>query len=426
MTRPARVLSAMVLVATVFMATVSAATVLAAGCSSFSRPDLKIETRPRAADFHRGTLTELPIYDPAKAAEGWQVDLRGYDLSALDLKDRLSDLLHANFDSATRWPASLPGGFDPDSIMRTGKDPGLGIRSLHAEGITGKGVGLAIIDQALLVDHVEYAQRLRLYEEIHSPSATALMHGLAVASIAVGKTVGVAPEANLYYIAEEHWTSTASGTEYDLTSLAQSIDRILEVNRSLPAEKKIRVISISAGWKPGLKGYSEVTKAVNRAKKVGIFVVSSSLWTTYGLFFNGLGREPMADPNSAASYGPGSWWAQRLYSGQLAEFLASYCFTGFSEDQALLVPMDARTTASPTGPNDYVFYSEGGWSWSIPYIAGLYALACQVKPSINPLDFWKAALETATPLEVTKDSQTFRVGRLVNPPRLIEALQSGR
>ena len=30
--------------------------------------------------------------------------------------------------------------------------------------------------------------------------------------------------------------------------------------------------------------------------------------------------------------------------------------------------------------NEYVFYREGGWSWSIPYIAGVYALAAQVKP----------------------------------------------
>ncbi len=55
----------------------------------------------------------------------------------------------------------------------------------------------------LLVDHQEYRDRIRLYEEINIDKGTpAQMHGAAVASIAVGKTVGVAPEADLYYIAK--------------------------------------------------------------------------------------------------------------------------------------------------------------------------------------------------------------------------------
>ena len=44
--------------------------------------------------------------------------------------------------------------------------------------------------------------------------------------------------------------------------------------------------------------------------------------------------------------------------------------------------MDSRCTASPTGINDYVYYREGGMSWTVPYLAGLYALACQVNPDI--------------------------------------------
>lgn len=84
------------------------------------------------------------------------------------------------------------------------------MRELHALGITGKGVSIGIIDLTLLVDHREYAGRLRLYEEIHTlrgsegvPADTgeAQMHGPAVASIAAGITVGVAPDADLYYIA---------------------------------------------------------------------------------------------------------------------------------------------------------------------------------------------------------------------------------
>jgi hypothetical protein len=146
-----------------------------------------------------------------------------------------------------------------------GKNPGLGVRALHRLGITGNGVGVAIIDQALLVDHVEYRDRLRLYEEIHNGDETAAMHGPAVASIAVGRTVGVAPGADLYYIAETHGSVESRQFVFDFVPLARSIDRILEVNRSLPATRKIRVLSISEGWSPRQKGYAEVTAAVERA-----------------------------------------------------------------------------------------------------------------------------------------------------------------
>lgn len=40
--------------------------------------------------------------------------------------------------------------------------------------------------------------------------------------------------------------------------------------------------------------------------------------------------------------------------------------------------MDSRATANCSGDNGYIYYVEGGWS--IPYITGNYALACQVKP----------------------------------------------
>jgi len=52
----------------------------------------------------------------------------------------------------------------------------------------------------------------------------ARMHGSAVVSIAVGKNVGVAPEADLYYIAADFYRN-------DLYWVAEAIDRIMEIIR---------------------------------------------------------------------------------------------------------------------------------------------------------------------------------------------------
>jgi hypothetical protein len=372
-----------------------------------ARGDWGIVARPAAARADRPDLASLPRFD-ASSPNSHQLQLQGRDLRALDLRERLPDLLQASFDSHTQWPAALPEAFNPMRVMHAGKSPGLGVRALHDKGITGRGVSIAIIDMSLLVDHAEYEERLRLYEELHSMERLASMHGTAVASIAVGKTVGVAPEADLYYIADSFCTSsplpwasmlwqslrasrdaTASAATakelnrsvmamVDFRWAAKAIRRVLAINRRLPRERRIRAIAVEIGWSRGQTGYEAVTAAVEQAQREGVFVVSSCLSDTYGLRFHGLGREPMGAPEDPTSYHLFTDWGP-----------------GFDKP-TLLFPMDSRTTAAPTGGRDYAFYRHGGWSWVTPYIAGLYALACQVKPDITPEVFWKTALETGT------------------------------
>jgi hypothetical protein len=336
-------------------------------------------------------------------------------LTKLDLSKSGNDLLYADFDSKTKWPApnKMPGDFDWQKIMELNKDPGLGMRALHERGITGKGVSIAIIDQTLLVDHIEYKDRLRLYEEmedLREVGPQARMHGGAVTSIAVGKSVGVAPDADLYYIATGFCGAT-SLDDMDYSCWAKAIQRIVEINQALPRDRKIRVLSLSFGWTLKNKGYDEITSAVNEAQAAGIFVISSSLRFTDNLYFLGLGRSPLSDPNDFWSYKPGLWWEKDFYKNQFPT-------------KTLLIPMDSRTTASPTGVEDYVFYHEGGLSWSIPYIAGMYALTVQVKPAITPTDFWDIALSTGRTIHIGHNGKDYEFGVILDPQALIKELQS--
>jgi hypothetical protein len=367
---------------------------------------LGIARRLPPANFRRGRLTALPVYN-ADSGAMWQVDLRGWDVSSIDITQRKDDLLHADYDSKTIWPKALPDGFDPVKIMDLGRNPGLEVRALHAAGVTGKGVGIAIIDQGLLVDHVEYKDRIRLYEEIHSGDRSAAMHGPAVASIAVGKTVGVAPEADLYYIAETHGVFDGKGGfAWDLSWLAKSIDRIVEINEGLPKENKIRVISISLGISERLGNGALALEAIRRAREKGIYTAFVGSDPYFGM-----GRGPYADPDSPTSYLPGAFLAKSFYSGNSLSGIG--------------IPMDARCTASPTGIEDYVFYSEGGMSWTVPYVAGLFALACQVKPDVTPELFWKAAAETGDYSDSAKDGKSYRLQKIVSPAKLIQYLRTG-
>jgi subtilisin family serine protease len=379
-------------------------------------PLVSIERYPKPSDYSGLylELTSIPKFD-SNSDDPWQVDLRSRDLSKIDMTDSLADLLYATFDSKTQWPASdkIPAGFDWQKIMEIGKDPGLGMRSLHEQGIAGQGVGIAIIDQPLLVDHQEYRDRLQLYEEINIlPDSEAAMHGAAVASIAVGKTVGVAPGADLYYIGAwtGDWEPSTNNFTWNFKYYAQAVRRILEINQDLPEDRKIRVIAMQVGWSPDQVGYDDITAAVNEAKAEGILIVCSNLSDIYGFNFQGMGRDSLADPNQFESYVPGLWWAKNFYDGMPLR-------------QALLIPMDSRTTASPTGTEDYAFYRTGGWSWSIPYLAGTYALAVQVKPDITPEEFWATALETGKTIQLTHEGKKYAFGAILDPQALIAALQ---
>ena len=373
-----------------------------------------IQRSPAPFVWKRAAVTSIPGFK-AETGNLWQVDLRSLDLRALDLRGAISDLGQAYFDSATQWPAAdqLPAGFDPQKVLELGKNPGLGLRKLHEQGISGKGVGIAIIDQPLLTNHQEIQKQLRFYEETSevSPQDHATMHGTAVASLAVGQTVGTAPEADLYYIGT--WIcSDSKGTVQliDYACMARSVRRILAVNAALPAERKIRVLAIQAYWTTADKGMADLAAAMGDAKASGLLVVCPQMEQLHGFKFDGLGRDPLADPDAFSSYGPGYLSSKGFFA------------TG-NPANTLWVPMDSRSAAGLGGPADYAFFREEGWSWAIPYIAGVYALAAQVKPSITPEEFWATALQTGQMGQAVNNGQSVPIGPILDPTALIAALQ---
>lgn len=376
----------------------------------------KIDRRPSADDYSRlhGKVTRLPAYD-AEARDPFKNDLRSADLSKLDLRESGKDLLNMSFDSRTVWSPTerMSKEFDPARVMEIGKNPGLGIRSLHARGITGRGIGIAIVDQPLIIEHEEFGKRIRLYEETNiQPGTPSQMHGPAVASIAAGKTVGVAPETDIYYVAAFAFDTTGKDENRAMNFrwYAQAVRRIVEINHQLPLHKKIRTISLSIGWHESQMAADEMEQAVAAAKKAGMLVTSSSIGATHGVQINGLGRAPLADPDKFESYSPGTFWAKRLTDPRLPK-------------NALLIPMDSRCTASPTGAKDYAFYRQGGWSWITPYLAGVYALAVQVKPEITPDEFLSLALKSGHAMNWPADNTTIPLGVIIDPVVLIETLQ---
>lgn len=376
---------------------------------SCSGKEPEISRYPEPNMYTKEAYEVLP--DISDSYEIWRYDFRGMDVSHLDFKDSLEILKLSSFDTRTKWPDALHESYDPNQVMAMGKNPGLGVRSLHEQGITGKGISVAIIDQVLLVDHEEYADRIQYYNEENISADYATMHGGAVTSILAGKSVGVAPESTIYYIATEAGKYTNNEFERDLSYMATAIDHLVEINEALKESEKIRVISISLGWMPGTEGYETLMASIERAKEANIFVCSVSTDRSYDVDFIGLGRDVLKDPDEFSSYQPGLFY----YDHYLED--SSFC------DWMPMIPMDSRTTASPAGTSDYVFYSDGGMSWAVPYFAGVYALACQVDPDITVDEFYKAVSKTSYKVDlVDTDDQTARQW-IIDPVALIDELQ---
>lgn len=201
-------------------------------------------------------------------------DLRRKDLSTKNLVDISVDVSRTTeFDTETIWPEKekLPKNFDPEKLLEESKNPGLGIRELHKQGIDGRGIVVAIIDQKLDVDHQEYKGSIWDYSEYgEAKDEDISMHGPAVASLLVGKDCGVAPGAKLVYKA------VPSGRNFLFQ--AQALSDILDSNKNLPQNEKVRVVSCSIGYMPENPelGLDEWVDTLKKAKEAGIFVVDAN------------------------------------------------------------------------------------------------------------------------------------------------------
>lgn len=356
-------------------------------------------------EMDRNVLSELPKYSSGYLP--FLIDLRSYDVSHFDLADYAKELNVSTYDTNTVWPVEIPSGFEPKKILEMGKNPGLGIRNLHERGITGKGVNVAIFDSALYQGHDSYKSNIITYEMINCLDDSVHMHGSLVTSIFVGDTIGVAPDAKVYYIAMTFGDYLETGPEKNLNYLVQGINRVLEINTHLPADEQIKVISISTGIDEGTKGYNSFISAVDQANDEGVFVLTCTPDTNFELRIGGLARDPMSNPNSIESY-------------ELGSLLTSRKFTTYeSEIPFLLLPMDNRTYASFTGKRDYSYANIGGNSLLTPWIAGLYALCVQVDSDLTPNRFIELVYETADVVELEIKKSVSIEAYIPNPSNLI-------
>jgi len=303
-------------------------------------------------------------------------DVRSMDLSGLDLSDRNGLIETLAFNEETIWPelAQMPGGREPDELMTAAMNPGLGIRGIHQEGITGVGINVAIIDQPIYMDHPEYDGKITAYYDTGCGGPGSSMHGPAVTSLLVGENCGTAPGANVYYAAAPSW-------KRDAAYYADALNWIVAQNQTLPASEKIRVVSVSAApsgpGSPFLYNNQMWDDAVVLAEAAGILILDC---TNHHGFINRAWYD-LDDPENVAECTAGA-------PG----------YPPSNDPEGIHVPASCRTTAQHYdyhGRDSYIYWGRGGLSWSIPYCAGVLAMGWQIRPELTKEQMVDLLFQTA-------------------------------
>ena len=296
------------------------------------------------------------------------------DVSQKDLSQvSIECISNISFNETTKWPEEikLPKGFNTNTWLKIGKDPGLNLSKIHEKGITGKGISVAVIDKPMRSTHNEFKDKI-IYTKIDNPDEkNPHFHGIACSSILAGRSCGVAKDSNLYYF------STPDPGKNHYKYYIDGVNKIIEMNKSLSKEEKIRIVSISEGIEKNDKNFNKWQETIKKANSEGLAVVDTTL--LYHKNFTWGGCDPSKDRNNPLNY-------------KLSNVLE-----GESIDKTnIIVPGDFRTTASNDGDDNYDYWGESGFSNAVPYVVGLSALAWQVDPNLTFDEIIDKLIETKT------------------------------
>jgi serine protease AprX len=328
----------------------------------------------------------------------------GKDLRACHLRDAGDILDTLGFNQETLWPPPerLPEGFNPKTLLQEGMNPGLGVMALHAQGITGAGVHVGLIDQPLRLDHPEYDEKIVSYYALDCGPHKSSMHGPGMASELVGNRCGTAPGASLHVVAVPSWKADAS-------YYAQALDRFIAYNESVPKDQRIRVVSVSAqpsGEGSVYKNQSLWDEAVQRAQDKGILVLDCT-WQ------HGFVSLCWLDPKNRES--------------------VEACTPGFRngtvevDEGHIHVPSTPRTVAEADEDGTFGYAYDGGgrrsrrpkakngYSDTIPYTAGILALGWQIRPDLTPVQMKELLFASAYVHESG--------ARIINPRAFIDLVR---
>lgn len=229
----------------------------------------------------------------------------------------------------------------------------------------GKGVPIYVVDTPLMITHTEFAGRAR---HISAPQGTCsfdewdgLFHGTAVASVAAGRTLGVARQANI--ISSGGLDCLASGST---SSLLRAFENIYTMHPDGTPGVVNMSLGMSCGfWSPS-RDCGALEESLAKLKSKGLFLVAaagnSDLPITCNIY-------PGGSP-SVFTVGATDSTGGRAH------------FSNWGECIDIFAPGANIPTATSSGTTDTMELS--GTSFSSPLVAGVAATILGANPTLTP------------------------------------------
>ena len=315
------------------------------------------------------TVTELnPVRELASLSEKNGVKpyddcwLTGKNVISGDISDDPGLAYSLTVSNTTEFLSDsyAPEGYDITKLIEWGKDPGLNTDILKKYGYTGKGAVIAYVDQPI-GEHEDY-ETINLHY-VNNTDSEDSMHGPAVLSLLAGKDIGTSPDAEVYYYAHACWKA-------DQTTHAECLYQIIEQNKTLPSDKKIRMVGFSDNIDDTEKNVEAFETAVKACEDAGIMV-----W--FCGEYGPLTFLPYSDKDDFSNVIKQEWWWSD------------------NNPDLVFVPAAGRTTSANIFGADHIYWGNGGLSWTMPYMLGLYADAFAIDPSLTQEEIKKLIVDTA-------------------------------
>lgn len=269
----------------------------------------------------------------------------------------------------------------------------LHLEPLWADGITGKGVGIAIIDSGV-VAHPDLKGRLIAFKDVaghRDKPHDEVGHGTHVAGIAAGngkgshgQYVGVAPGADI--IAVRVMNEEGHGSYSDIIAGIQwAVDN--------KERYHIRVMNLSLGSRtPDSAKDDPVVAAVEAAAAAGIVpcVAAGNA---------GPDAETIASPGNAPSAITVGAFDDKGTAGRSDDEIAKFSSRGPTRYDGLAKPDLVAPGVKIMAANAKGGYIEhSGTSMATPMVAGCVALLLQARPDLTPRQVKEALMRTAQPM----------------------------
>ena len=330
--------------------------------------------------------------------------LCGQDVSKSDLSELSEEqFIRLSFDEETIFSQEQKSKFRPNEILETGKRFGLQLELLHKAGIDGKGVNVAVLDTNFNVDNIEMKDKYGKSKCIIYDNETAhnktmdFMHGKTVTALLCGTNVGVAPNLNLYFFAinngnKEHYI--------------HAFEKIKKLNKE---GHNISIISMSS---PVEKECNE--QYTKEFRDNNCELLDSTNWLKSGyMYYNRNNYLNINEPQnfelelSIEEFDNiiNETSKRTIENGGNPDYVKAI-LGGIPFEDKLFIPCGGRTYPQ-VGENNYKYSAYSSASWTIPQVAGLFALAKQLNPLLTFEEFTQISRETCY-----RNEQGYRV---VNP-----------